>query len=227
MTKEEIVNHLWQNRDERGIKRWVNLNYPGLSTFGIGLTKLKYYAKKIKKNHELALELWNSEVYDLRIISILVEEPKKVTPEQVESQVKELDFWMASHAYCSSLLSKVDFAEQLADKWLTSKDNVKRRCGYLLVFNFAMDKKHLPDEYFGRILKIIEKELQSEENFVKEAMNCALLKIGMRNRKLKTHALAVAKKIGKVDVDYGDNSCQAFDCVKHLSSDRVKKLLKD
>ena len=47
--------------------------------------------------------------------------------------------------------------------------------------------------------------------------------IGLRNVALNKRALKAAKKIGKVEVDYGDNSCQAVDVIKHLTSDRIKE----
>jgi len=46
------------NKDQRGIDYWERVGFPG-KTFGIGLTKLKALAKKIGKDHQLALELWN------------------------------------------------------------------------------------------------------------------------------------------------------------------------
>ena len=78
------------------------------------------------------------------------------------------------------------------------------------------------EPFFEPYLDIIEKKLQKEENFVKDGMNSALLRIGMRSRKLNRRALRIAKKIGKVEVDYGDNSCEAVDCAKHLTSPRMR-----
>ena len=67
--------------------------------------------------------------------------------------------------------------------------------------------------------------LHEEENFVKDAMNNALIMIGSRSKALNERAISVAKFIGKVEVDYGDNSCQAMDGVKHLNSDRIQSKL--
>lgn len=64
--------------------------------------------------------------------------------------------------------------------------------------------------------------LQKEENFVRDAMNNAVLGIGSRNQSVYPKALRTAQNIGRVEVDYGDNSCRALDVVKHLNSDRMK-----
>ena len=46
MTKKEILNYLEQNKDERGIRHWEKAGVGGMSSVGIGVTKLKAFAKK-------------------------------------------------------------------------------------------------------------------------------------------------------------------------------------
>jgi hypothetical protein len=106
---------------------------------------------------------------------------------------------------------------------MNSADYLKRRCGFALLYQIARDNKKLPDSWFIPLVERIGKELQSEENFVKDTMNSALFAIGKRSAQLNHFALETAKSIGKVIVDYGDNSCQAIDVVAHLTADRVRK----
>ena len=219
MTKEEVLAMLEANMNPRGIAHWDKLNIP-LQSFGIGLTQLKKLAKQIGRDHELALKLWEMPVYDAKILSTIIEEPKKITEEQVDQQVKEVSFWMMSYVYCSNLLPKTRFVKEKAVEWASSNENLLRRCGYALFYEIAKDKK-VGDHYFEPYLDIIEKNLQKEENFVKDAMNTALFGIGKRSVRLNTKALKIAKAIGKVEVDYGDNSCQAIDCVRHLSNEKL------
>jgi hypothetical protein len=54
-------------------------------------------------------------------------------------------------------------------------------------------------------------------------MNNALVEIGQRNFALYKKALEIAKKIGKIEVDYGDSDSEALDCLKYLSSEKVLK----
>ena len=56
-------------------------------------------------------------------------------------------------------------------------------------------------------------------------MNNALFTIGKRNLELNQLALKVAQKIGKVEVDYGDNSCQAIDCIRNLNTPYLQNKL--
>ena len=54
-------------------------------------------------------------------------------------------------------------------------------------------------------------------------MNNALWMIGQRSKPLNIQAIEIAKKIGKIEVDYGDNSCQAIDVLKHLTGERIQQ----
>lgn len=222
-TVAAVTKLLEANKNERGIAHWKKTEASRLmASYGIGLTKLKGLVKQIGKSHELAQVLWQEKVFDLKTLAILVEEPKLVTREQVEQQVEEIHFWMLSHVYCSMLLPQLPFARELAIAWADSDHTARRVCGFSLIGQLARDVKTTEDSFFEPYMARIEYSLQSEENFVRDAMNNALLMIGMRSKKLHAKALAIAKKIGPVEVDFGDNSCQATDVVKHLSSDRVK-----
>lgn len=225
MNKLDVFELLEAHKNVRGIENWKKLNYPHWSSFGIGLTQLKSLAKKIGKNHALAKVLWKEPNYDIKTISILIEDPKKVSRQQIETMVKDVDMWLLSHTWVQNLFSKVPFNKELAELWRQSNNDVKRRCGYALLYYLAKDKK-IEDHYFFPLLVTIEKSIQQEENFVKEAMNNALFAIGQRSKVLNTKCIAIATNIGKIHVDYGDNSCEAVDVIKHLTSERMQNKLK-
>jgi 3-methyladenine DNA glycosylase AlkD len=223
MNKAQVIHLLEQNKNQLGIDHWNRLNYSTRVSYGIGLTKLKKLAKQIGKDHELALELWDSYNYDVQTMGILVDDPKKVTRNQVDQQVKHLDFWLLSHTYCTELMPKVKFLKELMEEWIYSENDLKRRCGYLMLSELAKSRKKIPNEYFLPHIHTIRDWLQTEENFVKDAMNNALSSIGKRSQFLNSKCISAARKIGKVKVDYGDSSCEAIDVIKHLTSDPVRE----
>ena len=222
MNKEAVIDILESQKDERGLTYWEKFGYKGLKTYGLGVTKLKKIGKQIGRDHDLALELWEMPVYDTKVLATVIANPKELTREQIDKHIKETDFWLLSDCYCNYLLHKSPFINELAETWTKSSDHLLRRCGYLLVHNIAKDNKKMSDPYFEELIEVIESSLQSEDNFVRDAMNNALLMIGQRNKELNKRAIEAAKNIGKVEVDYGDNSCQARDWLKHLTGDRVQ-----
>ncbi len=105
--------------------------------------------------------------------------------------------------------------------------NPRRRCGYLLLYELSKNKRDqaLDDAFFSAYIDKIERNIQKEENWVKDAMQASMLGIGKRNRKLNNAAIKAARKYGTVEVDYGDNKCEPIDVVKHLTSDWLQKKL--
>ena len=73
MTKIEVLDLLKENRDARGEANWqaVGDRTGGLTSFGIGLTKLRAIAKQVGRDHDLALTLWNERNHDAKIIGLL------------------------------------------------------------------------------------------------------------------------------------------------------------
>ena len=222
MTKEEIIIELEKNKNQKGIENWQKLNQK-MASYGIGITQLRSIAKEIKKDHKLSLECWNSEVYDLKIIAILIEEIHKVSRQQVETQILEAEYWMLSQIYNTELLGKLDYAKEYIIKYVAHENAIKRRAAYILLSTVSKTNKALTDIFFKNYLYIIENDIQIEENFVKEAMSNALLAIGQRNFALHKKALEVAKKIGKVEVNYGNDTFEEFDSLKYLMSKKILK----
>ncbi|NND08300.1 MAG: hypothetical protein HKN87_18125 [Saprospiraceae bacterium] len=81
MNTTDVLMLLETHKNERGIANWNKLTVEEkkLKSFGIGLTQLRKLAKKIGQNRELALELWKSQYYDAKVISLLIDDPKHVT----------------------------------------------------------------------------------------------------------------------------------------------------
>ena len=76
MNKTTIEAYLKKNQDLRGIEHWKKHDSSTLKSYGIGLTILRKYAKSIGRDAKLAKSLWTSNVYEMKIISILIDDPK-------------------------------------------------------------------------------------------------------------------------------------------------------
>jgi len=236
MTKSEVLKLLKDHRNERGIENWKKLEAKkksktgGLQSFGIGLTQLRKLAKQIGRDRKLAHQLWQTGTYDAKIIGLLIDEPKHITREQAEQQVEQLHGGYLAHVFasCDATLPKSPMAFELACDWMESKDAVRRRCGYSLLYELSKkNPKGMDDEFLLERIDHIQNTIHDEDMWVRESMNTALLGIGKRNKTLNKAAVRAAKAIGPVDIDYGDdNSCEPLDVLKHLTSDYLKNKLK-
>ena len=230
MSKSEILEYLKSNQDARGIAHWEKrADKSGeLKSYGIGLTKLRKFSKSVGKNHVLARQLWQSDVYEMKIISLLIDDPKTITIEQAETQVEQLQGGYLAHVFssCDATLAKAPFVVELADKWIDSKDPVRQRCGYGLLYEISKSKKKsAPEEdYFLAHIAHIDKTYSKQSTTVLMSMAGALMGIGKRNKKLNAAALKVAMKIGPIDFD-PDGRCDPMDVAKHLTSSYITEKL--
>jgi 3-methyladenine DNA glycosylase AlkD len=230
MKKSEVFAWMKENQDERGIAHWKKSeNTPaGMKSYGIGLVTLRKFAKSVGRDAKLAGQLWKSDVHEMRIISLLVDDPKAMKMDQAETQVEQLDGGYLAHVFssCDATLAKTPFVVEIADKWVESNDTIRRRCGYGLLYEISKSKKKTaPDEdYFLEHISDIEKKHPTAPVPVLMPMAGALTGIGKRTRKLNRAALKVARQIGPIDFD-PDGSCDPFDAVKHLTGEYVKKKL--
>ncbi|MEM7182347.1 MAG: DNA alkylation repair protein [Spirochaetota bacterium] len=233
MKKTEVIQLLKENKNQRGIDNWAKLkNKDGLDSFGIGLTQLRKLAKKIGRNRKLSQELWKSKNYDAKTIALLIDEPKEITKEQAEKQVEELGAGMLVHVYssCDATLAKSPLAFDLANEWLQTSHDFRRRSGYGLLYELAKNKKQkqLTDEYFLGCLDDIDKKIHSKKETpsMRLAMGTALMGIGGRNKVLNKRAIAIAKKVGPIDFNEDGKKCDPFDVLKHLTSENTQKKFK-
>lgn len=227
MIKTDVINLLKANKNERGIENWhlLEAHKGSLLTFGIGLTVLRKLAKQIGRNHELANELWQNEYYDAKVISLLIDDPKLISINQVEKQVEDMKQGYLSHVFssCNATLAKTPFVIELAEKWIISNDFMRRKCGYGLLYEISKSKKkNAPDDdFFIKFINHIENSFKNEVHDVKHSLACALMGIGIRNKILHPKALKVARMIGPIPVYSGKTKCDPFNIVKHLTSERV------
>ncbi len=230
MTRTEVIEYLKANQDPRGIRHWEQHkeNSGGLESVGIGLTRLRKYARTIGRDAKLARQLWKTNLYEARIVSLLIDDPKTMTVEQAERQVEQLRGGYLAHVFssCDATLAKAPFVVELMEQWVRSKDEMRRRCGYGLIYEVSKwKKKSAPDdETFLAYIERIDKTCKRESIPVLMAMGSALMGIGMRNKGLNKAALKVAKKIGPIDFD-PDGRCDPFDVASKLTGDFVTKKL--
>lgn len=219
------------NRNADGIRRWeAKGSKPNkLKSFGIGLTVLRKLAKQVGRDHDLALKLWESDVYDARIIALLIDDPKQITREQAEVQVEKVDQGHLEHVFssCGAALAKTPFVVELAGDWIKSDDPRRRCCGYGLLYELSKSKKKgAPDEtFFLAHIEHIRKSFDGEELAVQGSMGGALLGIGKRSAKLNAAALKVARHIGPIEFETNSGDCEPLDLVKHLTSDYIRRKL--
>lgn len=169
------------------------------NTLGVSIPRLRAMAKRVGRDHALALELWASGIHEARILAALVDDPAEVVEAQLERWARDFDSWDVCDGVCSNLFDRTPFAHAKAVEWSARKEEFVKRAGFVLMAALAVHDKKSPDSRFGKYLPLIEREAGDERNFVKKAVNWALRQIGKRNASLRAAAIETARQIRAID----------------------------
>lgn len=225
MTYTEIISEFEKLKDERGITNFNRLMNSDLTSYGIGLTKIKALAKKIKKDTILADKLYSSDIYEAQLLAPLIDDPKRYTFKQLADKTKKQTVHFMYDTFTQYISAKSKFNLEIISNWRLDEDHRLRRAAFSVCYHVASKNKKLPDSFFTPLIEQIVETIHEEENSVKDGMLGALLSIGKRNIALNARSLKAAEVIGYVDVDYGDTSCKPIDLKKHLNNPALKEKL--
>src|SRR6266513_2457915 len=172
-------------------------NVDGMARFGIrakvvyGVAKpnMDELARRIGKDHQLALELWASGVHDARILAGMIDLPEDVSAGQMDRWVRDFDNWDVCDGTCCHLFVFAAPARKKALLWCRRKEEFIKRAGFALMAYLAYRDKEASDAQFRKMLPLIEREAYDERNFVRKAVNWALRNIGKRNLRLNREAI--------------------------------------
>jgi 3-methyladenine DNA glycosylase AlkD len=199
MTADEIIKKLESLENPANIAGMGQFGIVTKKAFGVSAPILKNIAKEIKKlpnnRHKLALELWGTGIYEARIIAYLIDDPKQITPEQMDAWAKNFDNWAICDGACGHLFCRTQFAYQKAFEWSEREEEFVKRAGIVLMAWLAVHDKKADDAKIAQFLPILEKHADDERNFVKKAVNWSLRQIGKRNFALHKLAIETAERI--------------------------------
>jgi 3-methyladenine DNA glycosylase AlkD len=208
-------------------------NVEGMARFGIKSTGkvlgistpfLRSLKKSIGKNHDLALDLWQTEILEARILAAFIADPKLMKKTVINRWVRDFDNWAICDGVCLHCFRNTPYAHEMIRLWTKRKEEFIRRAAFTMIATLSVADKKSEDAVFLKYLPIIKKYSTDERNYVKKAVNWALRQIGKRNMKLNAAAIKMANKIQKLD----SSSAKwiAADALRELKSTAVQKRLK-
>ena len=194
------------------------------NSFGVSVPQLRTLASEVGRDHMLAMKLWETGLHDARLLATMVDDPRKVTLEQMDKWVRDFDSWDVVDGSCGNLFDKTPFAVAKAKQWCKREEKFVKRAGFVMMAELAVHDKEAKDKVFLDFLPLIVGGASDERNFVKKAVNWALRQIGKRNMKLNKAAVSTARRIRKIDS--GDAKWVAADALRELKSPQVLKRLR-
>ncbi len=223
-TLEGIISEISRFGNPKAVAGMARFGINSTKAFGVSVPQLRRISRHVGKDHDLARQLWKTEIHDARLLASMVDDPAKVTEDQMEQWVKEFDSWDVVDGSCGNLFDKTPFAVRKAHEWSTRPEEYVKRAGFVLMAELAVHGKKEADRTFLEFLPVIVRESSDDRNFVKKAVNWALRQIGKRNMVLNRAAIRTGKTIQKLD----SRSAKwiAADALRELTSAPVRKRLR-
>lgn len=189
-TSTEVLATLASLEDEK--IRAVNARHG--DDHAVNLTKLRAVAKDLKKNDELAAELWDSGDTAARLVATLIMRPKAWSEAQLDemlrdSRVPKVHGWLVSY-----IVKKSPHAEALRRSWMDDPDPVVASAGWALTSERVNRKPEGLD--LTGLLDVIEAEMSDAPERLQWAMNETLSYIGIENPDLRKRAIDIGERLG-------------------------------
>lgn len=222
MNLKDAMKDLEANGTEQARKTYRRHGAPD-PMFGVSFAHLGKLQKKILQDHALASALWATENLDARILATMIADPAAMSAE-------ELDAWAKGSGgrlvigYVAGLAARTPHAQKLAKTWTASKNALAAGAGYAVISWLASKDASVPDAFFEPFLAPIERGIHSAPNRVREAMNGALIAIGIRaGSAMAKEVISIARRIGPVEIDHGETACKTRDAVPYIEKGRARR----
>lgn len=190
---------------------------------GIAAPVLKAFARQLGKDHALAQDLWQTGIFEARVVAVLIDVPAQVTKKQMDAWAKDCDSWALVDACCGYLFDKTAQAWEKAVAWTTRQPEFVKRAGFSLMAALAVHDKKAEDARFVTFFPFLEREACDDRLYVRKAVNWALRQMGKRSLWLHPLAVATARRIAQQD----SRSARwiAADALRELTSAKVLERL--
>jgi 3-methyladenine DNA glycosylase AlkD len=164
--------------------------------YGVSVANIRTLAKKMGRDHELADALWRTGWYEARLLAAFVDDPRLVTPAQMDRWAGDFENWADCDTLCFHLFDKTPHAFARMDAWAPDEREFVRRAAFALLASVALHDKKAEDAPFLDRLPLIKTAATDPRNFVKKGVSWALRGIGGRKSPaLKAAARAMADKL--------------------------------
>lgn len=175
-------------------------NGVGENQFGVKMGDIRTIAKKIKSDHNLALQLWKTGNLEARLLATLLLKSSQLPQQELDRMVRDVPHppYAAPSQLADWLMSYVvklhPEKEQLRAKWMADSDPMTSRAGWSLTAErIARDPTGLD---LGALLDRIEREMATAPAPAQWTMNACLAEIGIHNPNLRDRAIAIGETLG-------------------------------
>lgn len=177
--------------------------------YGVKISDLQQIRKRIRMDYQLALDLFDTGVYDAMYLAGLIADDARMTR-------KDLQHWVTTAPWAPLYGSTVPWVAagsahgwKLALEWIDAPREFTAVAGWATLSSLVaiQDDAELDLPALKQLLQRVQKTIHQAPDLVRYQMNGFVIALGCHVSPLTSAALAAGEKIGPVTADMGDNSC--------------------
>jgi hypothetical protein len=178
--------------------------------FGVKIEDLKKIQKRIRKDYRLALDLYDTGVYDAMYLAGLIADDARMTKKDLQRWVDKAYGGALPGATVPGVAAGSPHGHDLALEWIESSEELEASAGWatLSALVSIKDDAELDLSDLKRLLRRVQQTIHKEPYLVRYQMNSFVIAVGCFVKPLTELALQTAEAIGRVMADLGNNACQ-------------------
>lgn len=170
--------------------------------FGVATGAMKPLSKKIKINQPLAEQLYATGNYDAMYFAGVIADPNKMTKADYDRWMDTAYFYMLSDYVVAVTLAEADIAQEVADQWITSGEDLRMSAGwscYCWLLGNRPDRE-FSESKIASMLDTVKNTIHAAPERTKYAMNNFIYTVATSYLPLHDKAVEIAKAVGPVEV---------------------------
>ena len=168
---------------------------PNDKALGVSVGDIQRLGKKLGRSQALAEALWETDIYEARLLAAFVGEPEKLTPAGMDRWCRDFDNWGVVDTVCFKLFDQSPHGWSRVEKWAKLKGEQQKRAGFVMLACLAAHTEGVSDDQFRGFLPLLEWGATDERNFVKKGVSWALRMVGRQGPTMKKECLALARRL--------------------------------
>lgn len=222
MELAEVMAALEKLGNPQTKKTWLAHGATG-DLFGVKIGDMKPIVKKLKGRQDVALALYGTGNLDAMYLAGLVADGSKMSKKELDAWVKTARWQMIAEYTVPWVAAENEHAREIALKWIDAKQEPVAAAGwntYSGIVSLRPDAE-LELAEIESLMKRVQKDIAAAPDRVRYCMNGFVIAVGAAVKPLLAKAKAVAKSLGKVEVDMGGTACKvpvALDMIQKIES---------
>ncbi|MEL6689607.1 MAG: DNA alkylation repair protein [Pseudomonadota bacterium] len=224
MTRDEVLD--WLKAQGSGAHRasLARFNIPDRNMLGVPMGPMKAQAKKWGRNHDVALELWPSGIYEARIVAAHIADPDQVDGALMDRWTEDFDNWAICDTCCFTLFAKAPPRWEKVPVYAAREEEFVKRTAFALIWSMTRHDKSASDATFTATFPLIAEAAKDPRPLVSKAVDMALRAIGKRNAALNESAAEFSTMLSHSSDKHVAKVGRK--CLKELQSEKVRARLK-